>query len=179
LFEASNHPGKYADFIIAIAEEVESLNDLYTKVDSNSINDICLWERKEKLKYKQVLKQNFKNVIHSKDEYFELGELAIDSINSNYFLIDIEFDIDAIELPFNGLLILHATDEETNQRLRYESYSIGHQKSFKTDTKFRQRIVLKKLHPTHKLKISTYIWNLKKETISISNGKTIFYQFLN
>lgn len=179
VFDARNHPGKYSDFIISKAEKVESIRGLYSKVDSNDVNEICLWERIEKSSFSQVLEDSIKTISNAKDEFFDCAELVIDSLDNKYLLLDIEFDLEALELPFNGALIVNAEDVATNQTLLYESYSIRHQNSFKTNKKFRQRIVLKKLHPTDKLKISAYIWNLKKETVSINNGKVVFYEFLN
>lgn len=178
LLDKNNHPGKYSDFIISKKENILSINYLYEKIDSNNVNEVCLWERRSKPNYKEINNVIFNSPNHTNNEFIDCGSLIIDSLNNQYLLIDLEFELDALELPFNGSLIVNSNDETTGKSLIYESYPIRYLKSFKSDKKFKQRIVLKKLHPYHNMKISTYIWNLKKEKVSISDGKVTFYKFI-
>lgn len=177
LLDSENHPGKYSDFIIAKHENVKSIAHLYQKVDSNNINKICLWERVNKATFTELENNIFDSPQQTSNEFFDCGEITIDSLNNKYFLVDVEFDIDAVELPFNGSLILNVHDETTDERLLYDNYEIRHLKSFKTSNKFKQRIILKKIHPNHKIRISSYIWNIEKESVAIKNGKITFYKF--
>lgn len=177
LLSKNNHPGKYADYIISKKEDIITIEHLYKKVDSNNVNKICLWERIQTPKSTVINNKTFETTNNYSKEFFDCHSFSIDSLGNNYMLVTIDFDLYDDNLPFNGFLVFNVHDETTNKRLNYQSFDIRFIKDFKSNKTFKQKLYINKLHPTNRIKISSYIWNINKENISIKNGKITFRKF--
>jgi len=139
--------------------------NIYSKLNTKSINNLDLYERNQKLKKEHVvLKSNITNWNHSSDEFYNLLEVERqDNWENKVFTAQIEGIIHAPHKPFYATITFSQKDENWNE-ISQERVVLNWLKYDWSDNKetFKQQILLPSIYKSTKY-IQIYLWNIKKQ----------------
>jgi hypothetical protein len=149
----------------------------YKKLNTKPINKQNLYQRKEALNKITLLRRDsITNWNHSKDEYFNLIEIEIQSEwESKAVLIEIEGTIHAPHKPFYASLTVSQKDENWVE-ISQERTFVGWQRhDWSNDKKnFTQRVILPNINADAK-HLQFFLWNIKKQPFLVKNCRLTAY----
>jgi hypothetical protein len=119
----SEHPWKYADFIIENDSLPEALRSLYTLKLSDEKTGAELYERKDHPLIKEWQVFELKEPIVSNGVYTNIFQFNTDSITGRSLLLLFDFNIESKAIPFEGVIVTEVFDQN-KKNLNYEAIDL-------------------------------------------------------
>ncbi len=168
-----------ADFQIVRHEKIEdsTLFDYYDPVVVDPDTKLTLFERRNKLQKQLIYLTDVRPTNgFVTDEYHNILEMEIDSLEERTLFIGTELTFDAQEKPFIGRLAVTVNDS-TGASLYQEYIPLDWlRKNWNGDENNLHQGTLLHYIPQGAQTLKFYIWNIDKTSFSIPNGKCYLYQ---
>jgi hypothetical protein len=163
----STHPDTICDYQILNAETdfSEAFYNLYTKLNSASINKQNLFIRNNSLQRTHLLTiENITNWNHSNNAFFNLAEVEIEhKWADKAFLIEISGILHAPRKPFYATLTASQKDADWNEISQERSFLSWMRYDWSDDNKtFSQRLILPKIN-SNSAYLQVFLWNIKEQ----------------
>ena len=174
-FTYTNHVDTLCDFqIVNIHRKTpSSFKQLYTQLNNNPINELNLYERKNKLKRIHVLTiDSITNWVHQQNEYFELISYKIpDSLIGKTLYAGVQATLHSPEKPFASSLVFSLKTAEFVE-VHQEAMPLHWMKKNwdNTPNNLTHGIMMPTV-PSNASYIIVYLWNHRKVDYLIHNGK--------
>jgi hypothetical protein len=175
--QSENFPNKDADFLIASKRTFPNMLNDYDSIDYYDYTELYLLKRKTILKRKLIDSiTNLSTGGATNNEFFDIWsseDLSKYKNKSIYFLY--KFSINSFGNPFEARTIV-SVDDKFNSNLFYDFISLDWLKRDWNGTKNNLINCMMVYHlPENSHRLTTYIWNIKKTTFSVNDGKCYIY----
>lgn len=168
-----------ADFQLIRDGKVDNplLLEYYKPVFNDPKVDLTLFERKKKLDKKLIFTEQAKSTPgFINDEYFNILEIEIDSLQNETLYLGAELTLNAQSKPFVSWLSAGIFDEEGNSLYNEYIALDWLRKNWNGDKNNLLQGTLLHDIPEKAKTLKFYIWNIDKTSYSIPNGKCYLYQ---
>ena len=170
----SNHIDTLSDFqIVNVKRQLpEGFPAIYKKVNDEPVNELNLYERRNRLTLIPVwLNEDITNWHHNTDEYFEFMSYNVpDSLKNKTVYIGLETVIDALASPFNASLVVSQKRADFSE-ISQERFKLDWlKKEWKNDgEKLTQGFLIPEIHSEAKYLV-LYLWNQNQVSFLTHSG---------
>lgn len=158
------------DYIIDLAENLDSLRDLYDSIDYDEASTHLLLKRKTTTNKALIEKGSLTDFDVSDQEFIEVLDFSLDSMKSTSLYAELEIIIEAQIPSFQNWLVVSVDDQTNNENLAYKKLRLDWKNNWTKNDKVVQGIYLNGLPRDRDLKGKIYFWNIKKKPFKIVNS---------
>ncbi len=169
--QRSIYPEYYSDYQIVDTNDYTGWRKYYHEIAFDEYSKLSLLKRNSS-KSKIIYKSTEKSSKNTKDEYYNICKMKVDSLTDKVLIANISFTIESITEPFNTRLIL-SVNSENNENNQYDYIALNWKqlKWDKAHNTFKGSFIINKLNDK-KTHLGIYLWNIDKSEFSISNIET-------
>ncbi len=168
--QTKNYPEIISDYQIVDIEENNEWIKLYDIIDHDSISNLSLLERKNKIECVSIDLSIKENKGWKNNAFFNIYKGLVDSLENETLLLDIKFSLSSKAKPFNARIVAQVVGKE-KKALSYEYIALDWKRTEWDGQKnnFSASIILHDL-PKGSEKLTIYLWNIEKEMFLIEDA---------
>lgn len=178
--EVKQHPGMYADFLIAEKAEIKDILYLYDSIDYDKTSGQYLFKRNQEVELS--LRKSIADISTNGENYNEFFDLFRDTLinfDGEGLFLGVNLHLKSWKQPFRGRVVCDVTSLTTGSQISYDFIPFDWLKfHWDKDDEFLQSLYLTNIPENEKVTVTVYLWNVKKDPFVIDQGKVELFKIM-